>query len=91
MDSAIHPFAILNYTDVRAGISDPITLGGAGLRFLQQRADLLEAIKAGKESSLDYYLFVQSAYCQYRQGLLTDGASAQKDVPAVDNDSLDDD
>lgn len=70
VDSAIHPLAILEYSDVRAGISDPIVYGSLALDMVQTRADLLEAIKAAKESSLDYYLFTQSAYYQYREGLV---------------------
>ncbi len=47
-----------------------------GLDVVDTRASLLEAIKTGKESSLDYYLFAQGAYHQYRLGLIYDG-----DVP----------
>ena len=41
-----------------------------GLEYTDTRARLLEAVKAAKDSSLDYYLFMQSAYYQYRDGLL---------------------
>ncbi len=42
----------------------------AALEYVDIRARLLEAVEAGKASSLDYYLFSQSAYYQYREGLL---------------------
>lgn len=49
---------------------------GAGLNAasaLSTRAGLESSIKSGKESSVDYYLFVREAYTQYRQGLIYDG------------------
>jgi len=44
------------------------SLGLKTVDLIDQRADLLDAIKAAKESSLDYYLFIQSAYYQHRKG-----------------------
>lgn len=73
VDTLVHPFMILSYTDVRAGITDPIAYSGRGLDIVQTRVDLDEAIKAGRESSFDYYLFLQGAYTQYRRGILFDG------------------
>ncbi len=73
VDTLVHPFMILSYTDVRAGITDPIAYGGRGLDIVQTRVDFDEAIKAGRESSFDYYLFLQGAYTQYRRGVLYDG------------------
>ena len=52
-----------------------IGFGATALELINQRYSLDEAIKSGKDSSLDYYLFVQSSYYQYREGLLSDGAS----------------
>lgn len=49
-----------------------ITLGVTALDAVQTRADLDEAIEAAKEASLDYYLFVQSAYYQNRKALIND-------------------
>lgn len=72
-DTIVHPFMFLTYSSVRAGISDKITIGGQTIDILQTRVNLDEAIKAGKESSVDYYLFVQGAYTQYRRGVLYDG------------------
>lgn len=53
--------------------------GIATLKYLQLRADLIEAVEAGKESAIDYYLFTQGAYLQYREGLLYDGAVPEED------------
>lgn len=50
-----------------------IGLGRAAVSAIQTRADLLDAIEAAKEASLDYYLFAQGAYYQYRAGLTYDG------------------
>jgi phospholipid-binding lipoprotein MlaA len=78
-DTIVHPFMFLNYSSVRAGISDKITIGGQTIDILQTRVNLDEAIKAGKESSVDYYLFVQGAYTQYRRGVLYDGNPPEED------------
>ncbi len=66
----IHPFAIVGYCDVRSGITDKLTIGGTSLNSLQTRVDAEEALKSAKEGSVDYYLFMQSAYYQYRNGKL---------------------
>ena len=50
----------------------------AVMQFIDTRTRLLEAVDAAKDSSLDYYLFTQSAYYQYRQGLLR-GERGKKD------------
>ena len=47
--------------------------GGASLLYIDTRADLFDAIDTAKESSLDYYLFMQSSYYQHRRGVLFDG------------------
>lgn len=70
VDGVVHPFAILSYSDVRSGISDKVTWYGLGLDTVQTRSNMIEAIEAARESSLDFYLFVQSAYYQHRRGLL---------------------
>jgi ABC-type transporter lipoprotein component MlaA len=60
-----------------------------GVKAVHTRAGLLQAIEAGKESSVDYYLFAQGAYYQYRQGLLTDGMDDEdvgsEETPDVGN------
>jgi phospholipid-binding lipoprotein MlaA len=48
---------------------------GAGLKavdVLNTRAGLLDAVESGKSASLDYYLFVRSAYYQIRQNRIYD-------------------
>lgn len=65
-DSAVHPFAILEYADLRAGIKDRIVIPGRILEGVQLRANLIDVIDAGRESAVDFYLFQQSAFEQYR-------------------------
>lgn len=67
-----------------------VSVSSRALDVLQTRTDLLEAVKAGKESSLDYYLFVQSAYYQHRAGVLNDAGDFQKADPFADDDIFDD-
>jgi phospholipid-binding lipoprotein MlaA len=57
-------------TDMSSGEAWAVGTGVKSLHFINVRAGLLEAIESAKESSLDYYLFMQSAYGQYRDGLI---------------------
>jgi ABC-type transporter lipoprotein component MlaA len=50
------------------------------VRTVHTRSGLLQAIEAAKESSVDYYLFAQGAYYQYRHGVLTDGKEEEGDL-----------
>ena len=54
------------------------------LDLIDQRAGMFEAVKAAKDSSLDYYLFRQSAYYQYRRGLLEYGSASGQLEEEVD-------
>lgn len=76
VDLFLDPVFYLAYTDVDDTTVTAITFGLAGVRIVDQRAGLLEAVESGKESSLDYYTFVQSSYYQYRRGVLNDGKEA---------------
>jgi len=74
VDGAVNPVAILGYTDLD---EDTVFAVDAGLRVLNivnTRARLIEAVKTARESSVDYYLFVRSAFHQRRQGDIFDGA-----------------
>jgi ABC-type transporter lipoprotein component MlaA len=51
---------------------DFITWGAMTLDLVNTRSSLLDTIDAAKEASVDYYLFVQSAYSQYREGVIYD-------------------
>lgn len=73
VDTALDPLWILSQTDVRAGISDPITYGAQGAEIVNIRAELKDASDTAKESAVDKYLFVQGAYTQHRQGEVWDG------------------
>ena len=86
VDGAVDPLAFMSYGDV---LSDTdLFVSGATIftiRAIDTRAGLLEAVESGKESSLDYYLFVQSTYYQYRRNLIYDGK-----VPKFSDDEWDD-
>ena len=56
-----------------------IPFGIKAVEYVDIRADMLEAVEAGKESAFDYYLFAQGAYYQYRRGLLYDGAPPEEE------------
>lgn len=83
----LSPFAIAHYSGVKAGITDKAEWGGAVLDGLQTRVDGEEALKSAKEASVDYYLFMQSAYYQYREGKLKKlrGEINDDNLPSEDN------
>lgn len=62
-----------------------VSIGASVLEAVNTRANLLEAIDAARDSSLDYYLFMQSSYSQIRENLLYDG-----NVPGSEDDPFDD-
>ncbi|NDC38551.1 MAG: VacJ family lipoprotein [Proteobacteria bacterium] len=80
VDFFLDPFVIFSFTNVRAGIKDPITLGAYGLKLVNTRAGLIEAIDTARASSVDYYLFMQGAYYQHRWGLLWKGTPPETDA-----------
>ena len=72
VDSFLSPTAAIGYSDMS---SDEKFWSIAALNtvsVVNTRASLLEAVESGKEASLDYYLFMQSAYEQYRRGVVED-------------------
>lgn len=69
--------------------ANEIGYGATALDTINTRSELMEAIRAARESSLDYYLFIQSSYYQYRAGLL--GVEPDNSEPPFDPHSLDDD
>lgn len=73
VDTALDPvFWVTSSNKIDSSDRFWISTGTTGLRVINTRARLLDAVEAAKESSLDYYLFVQGAYYQYREGLLYD-------------------
>ena len=83
----LSPFAIANYAGARSGITDKAEWGGTVLDGIQTRADGEEALKSAKEASIDYYLFMQSAYYQFRAGKLKKlrGEINSDNLPQEDN------
>lgn len=73
VDAFLDPIGWVGYSSLSAGTKVAIAATALGVKAVHTRAGLLQAIEAGKESSVDYYFFAQGAYYQYRQGLLTDG------------------
>lgn len=69
-----------------------ISLGARVLEVIDTREGLLEAIETAKDSSVDYYLFTQSAYYQIRRSMLHDGATPEEDEfdeDAYDEENID--
>ena len=74
IDTALDPFYWLgSYTNLSTGAVTSIQYSETALHAVDVRAHLLDAVKTAKESSVDYYLFSQGAYYQYRRGLVYDG------------------
>jgi len=89
VDFVLHPFFWVSQTTrISSKDSDYITWGGATLQFVNTRARLLDVVEAAKEGSVDYYLFMQGAYYQYREGLLYDGDPPSKGSEWLDEDEF---
>ena len=84
VDFFLDPLVILGLSDVKAGTRDRITIPLSTLRIIDTRSGLLEAVEAAKSSSVDYYLFMQSAYYQHRRGVLYDGKVPENELDKVD-------
>lgn len=72
-DGFLSPVYYVGETDVDSSTEWVIVAGTKALQVVDTRANLFDAIETAKESSLDYYLFMQSAYYQYRRGVIYDG------------------
>jgi len=73
VDGFLDPIGWIGYSNLSAGSKLAIAASTLGLKLVHTRAGLIQAVETSKESSVDYYLFVQGAYYQYRHGLVTDG------------------
>ncbi len=80
VDFFLDPLYWVRYTNLSTGAKLAIAGSTTALKYVDTRASLLEGIKSAKESSVDYYLFVQGAYYQHRRGVLRDGATEDDDV-----------
>jgi len=85
VDGFLDPIGWVGYSSLSAGTKAAIIAGSLGVKLVHTRAGLLQAIETAKESSVDYYLFVQGAYYQHRHGVLTDG----KDDDELDGEAVD--
>jgi phospholipid-binding lipoprotein MlaA len=73
VDGFLDPIGWVGYSGLSNSTKLIIAASALGIRTIHTRAGLIQAIETGKESSVDYYLFVQSAYYQFRNGLVYDG------------------
>lgn len=80
VDGFLDPIGWIGYSNASAAVKIGIPAGVLAVKLIHTRAGLIQAIETAKESSVDYYLFTQGAYYQYRHGLVTDGADEDSDV-----------
>jgi phospholipid-binding lipoprotein MlaA len=78
VDIFLDPMNWIAYSDASSSVQTWVPIGSRIVKTIDQRARLLGAVEAAKETSLDYYLFTQSSFYQYRHGVLTDGAEGQE-------------
>lgn len=79
VDGFLDPFNWIAFTNASRDMRLWVPVGARIAKGIHQRSLLLEDIQTAKQSSLDYYLSVQSAFYQYRHGLLTDGKDQPED------------
>ncbi len=78
VDAFLDPIGWVAYSNLPSSTKWAITGGALGVKLIHTRSGLLQAVDAAKESSLDYYGFMQGAYYQHRYGLMTDGAETDE-------------
>jgi len=76
----VTPTAIMTYAGVDSETTFWVTVGTRALEIVDTRARLDDAVNTARESSIDYYLFMQSAYMQYRNGLIKGEKLTDKDM-----------
>ena len=86
VDFFLDPFTILGYTDVDQETVNIVSWSARTVEVIDSRAGLIEAIETGKESSVDFYGFLQSAYYQHRRGVLFDGNPPDEDEIGLERD-----
>lgn len=79
VDTVADPLYWVNFSNVRQRTKNVISISTTTIKVVNKRSGLLDAVRSAKEGSVDYYLFMQAAYYQYREGLLYDG-----NVPEVE-------
>ncbi len=72
LDTILSPLFWVPYFDI-ANWSFGLSIGVSAANIVNLRATLLEVVETAKASALDYYLFSQSAYYQFRNGVIYDG------------------
>jgi phospholipid-binding lipoprotein MlaA len=77
VDFALDPLYFVSFLVTPNPIDTGLSISATTVKYVDRRAGLLEAVEAGKESSLDFYLFTKSAYQQFRQGLIHDGRAPE--------------
>lgn len=76
VDICLYPLTYIgSISSLSNSDASAISLGARALEVIDTREGLLEAIETAKDSSVDYYLFTQSAYYQIRRSMLHDGAT----------------
>ncbi len=70
VDSYVDPLTLATYSDLADNDKTAVFFGGNGLRLINRRTSLLEAVDSAKEGALDYYTFVRSSYHQNREGAI---------------------
>ena len=84
-DFALDPLYFVSFLVTPNPIDVGLSVSATTVKYVDRRAGLIEAVEAGKESSVDFYLFTRSAYQQFRQGLIYDGSP-----PEAEDDFADD-
>ncbi|MBX7144001.1 MAG: VacJ family lipoprotein [Oligoflexia bacterium] len=86
VDFAVDPLFFLEF--VGSWGHKPLVFDSSlALKLVDTRAGMLENIETAKKSALDYYLFMQSAYHQYRQGLIYDGQAPDEEEPVEEDEA----
>lgn len=74
----LDPIVAVQFTQMSNANVNALSWGGGVTRTINRRSQMIPNVTSAKQASLDYYLFVQSAYAQYRRGLINGEESSEK-------------
>lgn len=74
----LDPLALVQFSQMSNANRTAISSIGGTTRTINRRSQMIPNVTSAKQASLDYYLFVQSAYAQYRRGLIQGEESSER-------------
>ncbi|MCB0353111.1 MAG: VacJ family lipoprotein [Bdellovibrionales bacterium] len=89
VDNVLDPIYWITATTADSSDATAMSVGLTVFDAVNTRAGLIEAVEAAREASVDYYLFIQSAYYQDRNAVIYDKALKNEENPFAEDEEFD--